>query len=351
MANQFAFDFAASSDAFQELTEEQIRQKADEDLFKSNTKKVVERVRVLQQIQLDQDELKSKMLAEIYQVQKRYHDKYQPLYTRRHEIVSGTKDITEAEKEKAKEVTSGGEPGQNADEAAAGVPDFWVTVLSNSEIHDEMIKEYDIEALKALVNITYESVEEEGKLAGFKLNFHFKENEYFTNTVLTKTFHHEEDDTPIKNVGTEIQWKEGKDLTVKVTVKTQRHKNNKQVRKIKKTVPQESFFQFFKSKDAETAPEPKDEEDEDEEDEDDGIQSLIEADQDVGEIFRDKIIPNALDYFLDVAEGDEDDWANALGFGGDDDEDDEDGDHDDDDGAQGPNTTAPQEPAPECKQQ
>jgi nucleosome assembly protein 1-like 1 len=72
----------------------------------------------------------------------------------------------------------------------------------------------------------------------FTLKFTFRENEFFTNTELTKTFHfkapaqpghdhdhhhhghaEEEEDFPIKTVGTEIQWKEGKNITKKVVQK------------------------------------------------------------------------------------------------------------------------------------
>lgn len=70
----------------------------------------------------------------------------------------------------------------------------------------------------------------------FTIKFTFRENEYFTNTELTKKFffkvsqqghehdhhhHNQEDDEdfPYKTVGTEIQWKEGKNITKKVVQK------------------------------------------------------------------------------------------------------------------------------------
>ena len=65
----------------------------------------------------------------------------------------------------------------------------------------------------------------------FTLKFTFKENEHFTNTELTKTFHfkepkaneghahhhhdEEDEDFPFKTVGTDINWKEGKNITKK----------------------------------------------------------------------------------------------------------------------------------------
>ncbi len=60
--------------------------------------------------------------------------------------------------------------------------------------------------------------EEEDETTGFKLTFTFKENPYFTNTVLTKTYHLLDDGEPVleRSEGTEIDWKAGKNITVKV---------------------------------------------------------------------------------------------------------------------------------------
>lgn len=60
--------------------------------------------------------------------------------------------------------------------------------------------------------------EEEIETTGFKLTFTFKENPYFTNTVLTKTYYMLDDDEPVldRSEGTQIDWKPGKNITVKV---------------------------------------------------------------------------------------------------------------------------------------
>lgn len=61
--------------------------------------------------------------------------------------------------------------------------------------------------------------EEEIETTGFKLTFTFKENPYFTNTVLTKTYYMLDDDEPVleRSEGTQIDWKTGKNITVKVS--------------------------------------------------------------------------------------------------------------------------------------
>ena len=46
---------------------------------------------------------------------------------------------------------------------------------------------------------------------------------------------------------THIDWKEGKNLSVRVEIKKQRHKATNKTRTVKKTVPAETFFHFFKA--------------------------------------------------------------------------------------------------------
>jgi len=43
----------------------------------------------------------------------------------------------------------------------------------------------------------------------------FNENEHFSNTELKKIFIMKDDEEPLKGEGTEIEWKEGKNITKK----------------------------------------------------------------------------------------------------------------------------------------
>merc|ERR1711944_386960 len=85
---------------------------------------------------------------------------------------------------------------------AKGVPEFWSTVLRSAGTTMELIDECDEPILKKLNNITltYLSPEESkvemkndensnknGRI-GFTLNFHFDDNEYFSDKILTKTY-------------------------------------------------------------------------------------------------------------------------------------------------------------------
>ncbi|KAJ3399519.1 hypothetical protein HDV05_001747 [Chytridiales sp. JEL 0842] len=143
--------------------------------------------------------------------------------------------------------------------------------------------------------------------------------------------------------GTSIVWKEGKDLTVTVEVKKQRHKASNKTRTVKRTVPAETFFRFFTPP---KAPSPDDDEEEIEED----IDEKLEMDYEIGEIIKEKIIPHAVDWFTGKALEYEDDGFDSedgemYGDEGDEGEDDE--DEDDEDGEGGPQGEKP----PECKQQ
>jgi nucleosome assembly protein 1-like 1 len=94
--------------------------------------------------------------------------------------------------------------------------------------------------------------------------------------------------------GSKIEWKSEKDLTVKIETKKQRHKGTKETRTVKKTVPCDSFFNFFKPLQP-----PSEEEDEDDLPED--FEEKIEMDYEMGEALKEKIIPRAIDWFTGKA--------------------------------------------------
>ncbi|GJU84337.1 nucleosome assembly protein 1;4-like protein isoform X2, partial [Tanacetum coccineum] len=75
-----------------------------------------------------------------------------------------------------------------------GVSEFWLTVLKKNEITAEEITERDEEALKYLKDIKWCRMDDP---KGFKLEFFFDTNPFFTNSVLTKVYHMIDDDEPI----------------------------------------------------------------------------------------------------------------------------------------------------------
>ena len=74
----------------------------------------------------------------------------------------------------------------------------------------------------------------------------------------------EEEKTCEKAIGTEIKWKEGKNLTKKSVTKKQKNKKTGKSRTVTKEVDCESFFSFFKTVEAKKPVHKDDEDSEDE---------------------------------------------------------------------------------------
>ncbi|RDX97037.1 Nucleosome assembly protein 1;3, partial [Mucuna pruriens] len=175
------------------------------DILESLSPNVRKRVEVLREIQSQHDELEAKFFEERAALEAKYQKLYQPLYTKRHDIVNGVTEVEGAVNETATD---------NEEDKEKGVPAFWLTAMKNNEVLAEEISERDEGALKFLKDIKWSRIENP---KGFKLDFFFDCNPYFTNTVLTKTYHMIDEDEPIleKAIGTEIQWHTGKCLTQK----------------------------------------------------------------------------------------------------------------------------------------
>ncbi|XP_031488803.1 nucleosome assembly protein 1;3-like isoform X2 [Nymphaea colorata] len=323
---------------------------------------VRKRVTSLQEIQSQHDELEAKFFEERAALEAKYQKLYEPLYSKRYEIVNG---VVEAESVKS-------EPAEEnaADDKAAevkGVPDFWLTAMKNNEVLAEEISERDEGALKYLKDIKWARIDNP---KGFKLEFFFETNPYFKNSVLTKTYHMIDEDEPIleRAIGTEIEWYPGKILTQKV-LKKKPKKGSKNAKPITKTEDCESFFNFF------NPPQVPDDDEDMDEDTAEQLQNLMEQDYDIGSTVRDKIIPHAVSWFTGEAvqaedfediEGDEDDEDEGDEDEDEEDEEDEDEDEDEDEeeenkskkkpasgrksGAQ-PSAAQQGERPPECKQQ
>uniref|UniRef100_A0A3Q7GJU3 Nucleosome assembly protein 1 n=1 Tax=Solanum lycopersicum TaxID=4081 RepID=A0A3Q7GJU3_SOLLC len=215
------------------------------------------------------DDLEAKFFEERAALEAKYQKLYQPLYTKRFEIVNGVIEVEGA-------TTEAAVADQQVDKDAVekGVPDFWLTAMKNNDVLSEEITERDEEALKFLRDIKWSKIDDP---KGFKLEFFFENNPYFKNTLLTKTYHMIDEDEPIleKAIGTEIEWYPGKCLTQKI-LKKKPKKGSKNAKPITKTEQCESFFNFFCPPQV-----PEDEEDIDE-DAAEELQNLMELDYDVG---------------------------------------------------------------------
>ncbi|XP_047945796.1 nucleosome assembly protein 1;3-like [Salvia hispanica] len=320
------------------------------DVLENLSPDVRKRVDTLRDIQAQHDELESKFFEERAVLEAKYQKLYQPLYTKRFEIVNGDVEVEGGATEKT-------------DEEEKGVPDFWLTAMKNNEVLAEEISERDEGALKFLKDIKWFRIENP---KGFKLEFYFDTaNPYFKNAVLTKTYHMIDEDEPIleKAIGTEIEWLPGKCLTQKI-LKKKPKKGSKNTKPITKTEQCESFFNFF------SPPQVPDDDDDIDEEAAEELQNLMEHDYDIGSTIRDKIIPHAVSWFTGEAAQDEygdiDDDEDDIDEDDEEDEDEDDEEDEDDDDeddeeetktrkkktGRAPAGEGPQgERPPECKQQ
>lgn len=213
-----------------------------------------------------------------------------------------------------------------ASEAKEGIPDYWEKVLKNSAYF--VINEKDETILQYLKDIRLNPVE--GKNLDFTMEFEFRPNDYFTNTLLTKTFiHDEKTDDVEKTIGCAINWT-SQDKNPRIAIKNKKVKKGKKV-EVKKTesiIP--SFFDIFTDQTKEDFP------------------------SNEGNFFKDDLMANSLEYYLNIMDDMED--MGDDDFEDEEDEEDED-DEDEDDGA-GKKKAAKPKKAPkgeeakkECKNQ
>jgi len=305
---------------------------------------VKRRLKALKRIQLVSTKIEAKFYEEVHKLECKYHEMYKPLYDQRAKITKGEyepnedecewpsddeedeeelagdmKDKAKLEDEKAKK--------EKEEKEMKGVPEFWLTIFKNVDMLQEMVQEADEPLLHKLTDITVTFSEQP---MGFTLHFYFAPNDYFSNLILTKEYEMKcepSEDDPFSFEGPEIfkckgctiNWKEGKNLTVKTVKKKQKHKSKGNVRTITKQVKNDSFFNFF-----DPPPIP----DDPNADIDPETQDLLTADFEIGHYIRDRIIPRAVLFFtgeaLEEDEFDDEDEEEEDGEEGEEEEDDPD---------------------------
>jgi len=199
---------------------------------------VQNRVVALKKLNKQREELRKQFDEELRQLEIKYEALYAPLYTRRAVIVDGTEEPT------AEEIGPDAKPTETKD--PKGIPDFWLTALKNYPMIEEQITPRDEPALKFLRDIRVIRLENED----FALEFHFAENPYFDNQVLTKKYlfkrMEDEDDWEFdKSESATINWKADKNLTVTLQKKKQKKRGNRPAKVKVEEQPCESFFNFF----------------------------------------------------------------------------------------------------------
>uniref|UniRef100_A0A2K6A8Q5 Nucleosome assembly protein 1 like 1 n=1 Tax=Mandrillus leucophaeus TaxID=9568 RepID=A0A2K6A8Q5_MANLE len=213
--------------------------------------------------------------------------------------------ISEQLKEKAKIEE---EKKDEEKEEPIGIPEFWLTIFKNVDLLSDMLQEHDEPILKHLKYIKMKFSDADQSMS-FVLEFHFEPSEYFTNEVPTKTYRmrSEPDDSDpfsfdgpeiMGCTGCQIDWKKGKNVTLRTIKKKQKHKGRGTVCTVTKTVSNDSCFNFFAPTEV---PESGDL--------DDDAEAIHAADFKIGHFLPERIIPRSVLYFTgEVIEDDDDDY-------------------------------------------
>lgn len=194
------------------------------------------RVAGLKGVQKDHSKLEVEFQEEVLNLEKRYFAKFAPLYEKRAKIVNGITEPTDEEVKAGEQEEEGNddkavktnstEDGTNY-ENLTGIPEFWLSAMKNQVSLAELITDRDEAALRVLTDIRMEYL----KQPGFRLIFEFGENDHFSNKIITKTYFYQEEsgyggDFIYDHAdGDKIDWKAGKDLTVRIESKKQRNKS------------------------------------------------------------------------------------------------------------------------------
>ncbi len=289
-------------------------------------KEISRRVNALKNIQVKMIDIETKFYEELHQLECKYRNFYDPLVEQRAKIINGEYEPTseeskwtygddaEEQQEEALEdlddITDSVETKLNLNDATnvKGIPLFWLQVFKQTDLLSDMIQEHDEKLIAYLKDIKLYMHDK--KPYGYTLEFHFHQNEFFTNAVLTKTYELTCDrdeidplsyDGPVmyKSIGCKIDWNEGMDVTFKLVKKKQKHKNSGTIRVVTKKEKQDSFFNFFESPTSDgIRPSFRKNQQSVEDDLDlSNDERLIEADFEIGHFFKEFIVPNATLYY------------------------------------------------------
>ena len=258
---------------------------------------VKRRVKALKKLQMERVKVESRFYEELHQLEAKFAEKFAPMDERRANIASGDIEPTDSEcewksEDESTEEPEGPEAGGDTKSPNAintpdvkGVPAFWLTVLKHAGEVSELIQDHDEPILSHLTDIKLK-LSGSGEPIGYVLEFYFSPNEYFSNKMLTKKYNMkmEPDDGDIlfegpeiaSSEGCEIDWKTGKNVTVKTIKKKQKHKKSGVQRTVTKQVQNDSFFNFFSPPSAEEQNDPSSEE----------IEAQLQTDYEIGHFIR-----------------------------------------------------------------
>jgi len=193
-------------------------------------------VQKIDEIQESIDKINDEASEEILKVEQRFNKMRQPHYVERAEIISR-------------------------------IPRFWVTCFLHHPQISSILNEDDERSLAHLLKLEVQEFDD--IKSGYKISLHFEKNPFFSNDVISKEFHLGEGGEPTFS-NTPINWHPGKEPAATHSA------NGKQTAGAKRALPCEvtegGFFAWFEEKDPLAA--------------------------EVGEIIKDDLWPNPLQYYL-----------------------------------------------------
>lgn len=206
------------------------------------TKEERKRMNALKNEQLKFTELEAKFYEELHQLECKYNKLYEPIFEKRRQIVTGEHEPTDEEGKwtldelENKENTEPEQSVPSDSKDNKGIKNFWLETLQAVRMTSELVAEVDDPILSYLQDIKVKYFDQ--KPYGYTLEFHFAENPYFTNKVLTKTYELKievDSKDPFsfegpdlnKVTGCKIDWKPGMNVTVKMIKKKIKSKNKK----------------------------------------------------------------------------------------------------------------------------
>lgn len=215
---------------------------------------VHQKLLALKKLQLETMDLSADFHRKVHVLEKEFLSKHDLVFEKRSQIINGDYVPNEEECQLNDEI--GGisktlskvvldeNQNQTAVTDIKGIPDFWLTVIKLVPQLDHMVRDYDAPILKHLTDLKARSQTE--PVLSFTLEFHFAPNEFFENVVLEKEYFMKcapEPNDPFafdgpeiyNSKGTEIKWKEGKNVTMQ-----KQEVDGKEIE-----VKVQSFFNFF----------------------------------------------------------------------------------------------------------
>lgn len=254
------------------------------------------RVRALKNLLVEANKIDVNYYKELHALESKYQKLKQPLHDKRAKIVTGQYEPTSSEAEFPEEYQTWELNQQSSNES--GIPNFWLTAFLAIDHLAEVISERDEPILKYLQDVRLTTSD-----SGFKLDFHFAPNEFFSNQVLSKSydlkFEADADDAlsyagpeVVKSTGTKIDWKSDEvNPTIDASSHTTKAKNRQVARNQLGQVQVDSFFNFFEPPQVpENATEL-----------DPQLQVALSLDYEIGDILRQTVVQEAVLYFTGEA--------------------------------------------------